>query len=367
MVLLEGLHDPRGAQGERPPPPAPLGPAAVAMLAGMTGYEAIVRYGEGRGWDFLRHLGLATRWGLPKATDSRASRRIDVADFEARVGRWAQARRAPGDAPHLCVDGKAARGGRDGDTPGAHRVSAYAPDVKAALARLRVGARTSEHKAARELLGALPSEGEVVTGDARFTRRDVGAAVAGGGGDDVLPVKGNRPTPGTDIAAAFAGPEAGLSPPPGRAPRGRGRAGDGGRQGARPDRGAVDRGHVVAGRVPGLGLARVRAGVPPDAGGRGRGEGRDRGGDGDHEAAARARRGEGVAEADPGPLGGRQRAARGARRGAARGRESDQEGGGATLHVPPGGVARTPVNPKVRMKRPCPDSPGGLQSPAAMM
>jgi hypothetical protein len=36
-----------------------------------------------------------------------------------------------------------------------------------------------------------------------------------GGGDYVLPVKENQPTLAKDIAAAFAEPEAGLSPPPG--------------------------------------------------------------------------------------------------------------------------------------------------------
>jgi hypothetical protein len=226
MELLEGLHDPRRAQGKRHPLPALLGLAVVAMLAGMTSYEAIVQYGKERGWDFLQHLGFTTRRGLCKATYSRVFRRIDAADFEARVGRWIQARLAPGDAPHLTIDGKTARGSRDGDTPGVHLVSAYAPDVKAVLAQLRVDAKTNEHKAALELLGVLPLKGKVVTGDAMFTHRDVCAAVIAGQGDYVLPVKENQPTLSKDIAAAFAGPEAGLSPPPGGAARGRGRAGD---------------------------------------------------------------------------------------------------------------------------------------------
>ncbi len=160
-----------------------------------------------------------------KATYSRVFRRIDVADFEARVGRWIREQLGPGDAPHLALDGKTARGSRDGGTPGVHLVSAYAPDVKAVLAQLRVDAKTNEHKAALELLGVLPLKGKVVTGDAMFTHRDVCAEVIAGGGDYVLPVKDNQPTLGRDIAAAFAGPEAGLSPPAGRAARGRSRAG----------------------------------------------------------------------------------------------------------------------------------------------
>jgi DDE_Tnp_1-associated/Transposase DDE domain len=224
MELLEDIPDPRSARGKRHPLPALLGLAVVAMLAGMTSYEAIVQYGKERGWEFLKLLGFTTKWGLCKATYSRVFRRIDVADFEAHVGQWIQAQLAPGDAPHLSIDGKTARGSRDGDTPGVHLVSAYAPDVKAVLAQLRVDAKTNEHKAALELLGVLPIKDKVVTGDAMFTHRDVCAAVIEGGGDYVLPVKENQPTLGKDIAAVFAEPEAGFSPPPDRAARGRDRA-----------------------------------------------------------------------------------------------------------------------------------------------
>jgi hypothetical protein len=45
--------------------------------------------------------------------------------------------------------------------------------VKADQAQLRVDAKTNEHKAALELLGVLPIQGKVGTGDAMFTHRDV--------------------------------------------------------------------------------------------------------------------------------------------------------------------------------------------------
>ena len=212
MELLEGLEDPRRPQGKRHPLPALLGLAVVAMLAGMTSYEAIVQYGKERGWEFLKLLGFTSRRGLCKATYSRVFRRIDVTDFEARVGQWIQGRLGPSDAPHIAIDGKTARGSRDGDTPGVHLVSAYAPEVKAVLAQLRVDAKTNEHKAALELLGVLPLKGKVISGDAMFTHRDVCATVIEEGGDYVLPVKENQPTLAKDIAAAFAEPEAGLSP-----------------------------------------------------------------------------------------------------------------------------------------------------------
>jgi hypothetical protein len=251
MELLEGIHDPRHARGKRHPLPALLNLAVVAMLAGMSSYEAIVDYGKQRGWEFLKLLGFTTRKGLCKATYSRVFRRIDVAEFEARLGQWVRTRLEPGDVPHLAIDGKTARGSRDGGTPGVHLVSAYAPGVKAVLAQLRVDAKTNEHKAALELLGILPLAGKVITADAMFTHRDVCAAVIEGGGDYLLPVKDNQPTLARDIAAEFADPGAGLSPPPGGAAAGGDRAGDGTRQGAWPDRTADDRGDDVAGGLPG--------------------------------------------------------------------------------------------------------------------
>jgi hypothetical protein len=69
--------------------------------------------------------------------------------------------RAPGARrrPHVCFDGKTARGSRDGEAPAVHLVSAYAPEVKPMLAQLRVDAKINEHKAALQLLGVLPLGG----------------------------------------------------------------------------------------------------------------------------------------------------------------------------------------------------------------
>jgi hypothetical protein len=216
MELLEGVHDPRRAQGKRHPLSALLLLAVVGLLSGMTSYEAIVDFGKARGWEFLQLLGFTRRRGLCKATYSRVFRRIDVADVEVRIGQWIQGQLGLEAAPHIAIDGKTARGSRDGETPGVHLVSAYVPQFRAVVGQLRVDAKTNEHKAALELLGVLPIKGKVVTGDAMFTHRDVCAKIIARGGDYVLPVKDNQPTLRADIMAAFAEPGAGLSPPAGR-------------------------------------------------------------------------------------------------------------------------------------------------------
>lgn len=224
--LLEGIDDPRAARGKRHPLSALLGLAVVAMLSGMHSYEAIVQFGKERGWDFLRHLGFTTRWGLCKATYSRVFRRIDIVAFEAAVAAWIQSRLDLDDTQHLALDGKTLRGSRDAGLPAAHLVSAYAVKVGAVLAQLRVDSKTNEHKAALELLGVLRLDGRVVTGDAMFTHRDICSKITQGGGDYLLIVKDNQPNLLADIKSAFAEPCEGLSPPPGVASRrsfGRGR------------------------------------------------------------------------------------------------------------------------------------------------
>lgn len=217
MELLEGIHDPRGARGKRHPLSALLALAIIGQLAGMTSYEAIVHFGKERGGEFLYLLGFTRKRGLCKATYSRVFRRIDVQDFEARVAKWIQGRLKSEDAPQIAIDGKCLRGSRDGQTPGQHLVAAYAPDVRAVVGQLRVDAKTNEHKAALELLRILPIKGKVVTLDAMFTHRDICESVIDEGGDYVIPVKENQPILRANIAAVFAEPEAGLSPPPDRA------------------------------------------------------------------------------------------------------------------------------------------------------
>jgi hypothetical protein len=218
MELFEGVHDPRRAQGKRHPLSALLLLAIVGLLSGMTSYEAIVDFGNERGWEFLQLLGFTRRRGLCKATYSRVFRRIDTVDIEARIAHWIQGQLHLERAPHLAIDGKTARGSRDGKMPGVHLVSAYVPEFRAVVGQLRVDAKTNEHKAALELLGVLPVKGTVVTGDAMFTHRDVCAKIIERGGHYVLPVKDNQPNLRADIMAAFAEPEAGLSPPPDRPP-----------------------------------------------------------------------------------------------------------------------------------------------------
>jgi predicted transposase YbfD/YdcC len=127
-----------------------------------------------------------------------------VTAFEAALSRWVASRLGTPDGLHVCIDGKTARGSKEGDAPGHHLVAAYAPSAQAVLAPLRVDAKTNEHKVALQLLGILPVQGCLFTGDAAFCQRDFCEKIVEGGGDYVLFVKDNQPGLGIDVAAGLA-------------------------------------------------------------------------------------------------------------------------------------------------------------------
>jgi hypothetical protein len=204
LEVLAQVPDPRNPKGIRHPLPAILALAVLAMLTGAKSYTAVAQFGRDKGFALAFALGFRRGKTPTKSTLSDLFRRLDVAAFEAALSRWVASRLPDGPGLHVCLDGKTARGSKDGDAPGHHLVAAYAPAAQAVLAQLRVDAKTNEHKAALQLLGVLPIKGRIFTGDAMFCQRDVAEKIIDGGGDYVLFAKDNQPSLVTDIAAGLA-------------------------------------------------------------------------------------------------------------------------------------------------------------------
>jgi DDE_Tnp_1-associated/Transposase DDE domain len=237
--VLADLPDPRGRHGVRHPLPAVLGLVVLGLLMGRRSLSAVARLGRNYGPSLAHALGFRRGQTPAKSTLSEILRAVDAQAVEDALTRWVGSR-LPAGVTQVSLDGKTLRGSRDGELPGQHLLAAYAPEVEAVLAQLRVEATTNEHKAALRLLGILPLQGKVVVGDAIFCQRDVAAAVVGGGGDYVFVVKDNQPGLGTDVAAGFGfegaarASAAAFSPGSPAAPAGAGR--DDGRQGTWPPR-----------------------------------------------------------------------------------------------------------------------------------
>jgi hypothetical protein len=202
MEALASVPDPRQPRGLRHPLTAILSLTVVATLAGMKSLEAIAQFGRDRGQALAFALGFRRGKTPAKSTLSETFRLLDVTAFEEAIRRWLQPRaQDAGDA--LAMDGKTLRGSTDGAVPGVHLLAGYAPAADAVLAQLRVDAKTNEHKAALKLLGVLPVEGKVVTGDAMFTHRDVAQEIRRRGGDYILIVKDNQPELKAQVQAAL--------------------------------------------------------------------------------------------------------------------------------------------------------------------
>ncbi len=123
------------------------------MLAGAKSYEAIAQYGREHALGF-------TRGKTPtKSTFSVLFRILDVHAFEQALSRWISSRLPEGQEKRISLDGKTARGSREGEVPGQHLVAAYLAEAQAVLGQARVDAKTNEHKAALALLGILPVKG----------------------------------------------------------------------------------------------------------------------------------------------------------------------------------------------------------------
>jgi hypothetical protein len=204
LDVLAQVPDPRSRHGRRHPLSAILSLAVVAMLAGAKSYQGIAQFGRDKGFGLAHVLGF-TRGKTPtKSTFSVVFRILDVQAFEQILSRWIAARLPEGPEKLISLDGKTARGSRDGAVPGHHLVAAYCAEAQAVLAQVKVDAKTNEHKAALQLLGILPVKGNICTGDAMFCQRDLCAAIIEAGGDYLFTVKDNQPSLVIDIEAGLA-------------------------------------------------------------------------------------------------------------------------------------------------------------------
>jgi hypothetical protein len=204
LEALAQLPDPRDPRGKRHPLTAMLSLAVLAMMTGVKSYAGIAQFGRDRGMALAHALGFRRGKTPAVSTFSEVFRALDIDAFEAALSRWIASRRPPGAERVVSLDGKTARGSKDGEAPGHHLVAAYEGDARAVLAQIRVDAKTNEHKAALQLLGLLPVANTVFVGDAMFCQRDLCAAIVEGGGDYVFFVKDNQPSLAVDIGAGLA-------------------------------------------------------------------------------------------------------------------------------------------------------------------
>jgi predicted transposase YbfD/YdcC len=167
---LRVLRDPRRRRGVRHPFVAVLLVAASAVIAGARSYAAIGQWAANAPQHALARLGAraAGAMGVRVAPSAATIRRVighvcpgGLADLTGTD---------PGGAASMAVDGKTARGSRNGQTPAAHLLAAMTDDGRT-ITQLRVPDKTNEITCFAALLEPYELTGVTVTADALHTQR----------------------------------------------------------------------------------------------------------------------------------------------------------------------------------------------------
>ena len=125
--------------------------------------------------------------------------RIDPVALRAAFTAWATAALPDLADEHVCLDGKALRGSRDGANPAVHRVSAFAGRACGVLAQQAVAEKSNEITAIPDLLALLDLRGAVVSIEAMGGQKAIAQAIVDVGADYVLALKDNPPTLCADV------------------------------------------------------------------------------------------------------------------------------------------------------------------------
>lgn len=212
-TLLEAfgrLEDPRQARGVRHPFAGMVVLTLLGMLARIREMEVLVRWATAN-WDRLREpLGFDRDEPPCATTFSRTLAKCRVADFQAALGHWLQARLAEAATRGaVAVDGKTAKQALDDDGDPLHMLNAFVHDVQVVVGQWSTGAeKTNEPTLLRrhlaELLDAYPML-RLVTGDAIFAQRPLAELITSRGCDYLLQVKDNQGDTLDALVHCFAG------------------------------------------------------------------------------------------------------------------------------------------------------------------
>ena len=198
---IKRITDPRKARGIRHPLYTILGIAVCAVMFGARSYRAIADWATGLTQEELRRFG-STRGEAPsEPTIRRVIQRIDVEEFDSKIGMWLQRLQSP-PGKAIAMDGKTLRGSGDGEESPLHLLSAVVHKEGIVIAQKDVSERTNEITRVKPLLEGLNIEGSVVTGDALLTQREIARYIVEEKRSDYLfTVKGNQQELHEDIKA----------------------------------------------------------------------------------------------------------------------------------------------------------------------
>jgi predicted transposase YbfD/YdcC len=139
-------------------------------------------------------------------TIERLLQRLNPSAFARCFSRWTAVLAQRLGLKHIAIDGKCLRGSskaRDG-LRALHLVQAWSSENHLSLGQVAVEEKSNEITAIPALLELLELQGALVTIDAMGTQKKIAAKIIAGGGDYLLPVKGNQEKLLQEIQETFA-------------------------------------------------------------------------------------------------------------------------------------------------------------------
>lgn len=193
------LQDPRVARTRLHPLPDVLFLAFCAVLGGADSWCAVEAFARANLDWFRRFLALPN--GVPSHdTFSRVFAALDPAASQDCFTRWINAVTEKLGLKRYQIDGKALRGS-DSGLGCLHTVSVWADEIGLSLGQVQVDDKSNEITAIPALLRMLELGGALVSIDAMGCQKEIARAILQEGGDYLLAVKANQPTPHADIEA----------------------------------------------------------------------------------------------------------------------------------------------------------------------
>jgi len=205
MTLTEaftGLDDPRTGPAQRHDLAEMILMALCAVLCGADSWVDCAEWAEDNEAWLKRYLVL--EHGTPSHdTFGRVFRLLDAKVFEGCFREWI-AGLIGVVAGVVAIDGKTARGSRDGHNTALHTISAYATASGLCLAQEHTRGKGNEIPAIKALLDTLTLKGCIVTIDAMGCQTEIAQKILDRGGDYLLAVKDNQETLATALREFFA-------------------------------------------------------------------------------------------------------------------------------------------------------------------
>ena len=196
------LEDPRVERTKRYPLEEILLLVICATLSGCNGWTSIKQFGEIK-LSWLRQY-LPYKDGIPvDDTIARLMRKLDPKLFQGCFMRWMQSVVELTDGDIIAVDGKTARGSRNGSDSPLHLVSAWSAANGVVLGQEKTAQKSNEIKAIPELLNALSIKGCLVTIDAMGCQKEIAKQIVEKKADYLLALKGNQGHLHEDVKSFF--------------------------------------------------------------------------------------------------------------------------------------------------------------------